>query len=244
MDNVIEKEYKTISLNQLETEEYELNNDNIGEIQILNIKRDTSKCYRVVLELSKEAMIGFGISAIRLEEGLPENYDIRTEPLGSPCANQPMGFFLTPDSSELFVYGKEYGTLKENSINITNSNIHNNKNISKKRMNILVDMECNDDNYEIYHIGFNNVARVRVYEDENELTSKCDVIFRLSKGAFLGLGTSLIRIAHKYKEGDIYLNSYMEPNRELGFYLTNESPLLEIRCKKFESAFCYDNNII
>lgn len=109
---------------------------------------------------------------------------------------------------------------------------------------MLVDLEWGDDYYEMYNIGFNNVARIRVYEDEKELTSKRDIVFRLSKNAFLGLGTSLLRIAHKYKEEDCYLASPIEQNQEIGFYLTNESSILEIRCKSFENAFYYDKNII
>lgn len=243
MDNIIEGQYRRISLNSIENEEYELNNDNIGEIQILQFNRDISKNYKVLLELSKEAMIGFGISLIRLEEGLPENYDIRIEPLGSNCANQPMGFFLTPNSPELFIYGKEFGYLKENLINITNNKIIKNECISKKDVDFLVDLEWDDDYYEIYNIGFNNIAKIRVYEDENEITSRCDIVFRLSKSAFLGLGTSLIRIAHKYKEEDFYLSSPEIQNQKLGFYLTNKSIALEIKCKNLNNIHYYDKNM-
>lgn len=218
------------------------NSDNIGQIKILN--RDMNRNYKVVLEMSKEAMIGFGISAIRLEEGLPENYDIRIEPLGSCCANQHMGFFLTPDSPQLFIYGKEYGDLKENSINIVHDIGDKNKATNKNNIDMLVDLEWDDDYYEMYNIGFNNVARIRVYEDEEELISKRDIAFILSENAFLGLGTSLLRIAHNYKEGNSYVASSIEQNKEIGFYLTNESQILEIRCKSFENAFHYDKNII
>ncbi|EKQ50461.1 MULTISPECIES: hypothetical protein [unclassified Clostridium] len=244
MDNIIQGQYRRISLNPLENEEYELNNDNIGEIEILNFSRDISKNYKVTFEMSKEAMIGFGISAIRLDEGLPEGYDIRVEPLGSSCANQPMGFFLTPDSPELFFYGKEYGCLKDNLINIINNGGNDKKYISKRTVDFLVDLEWDNDYYEIYSIGFNNVARIRVFEDENEITSRCDIVFRLSKSAFLGFGTSLIRIAHKYKEGDYYLSSPVEQNHKLGFYLTNKSIELEIKCKNNNTAFYYDRNVI
>lgn len=243
MDNIIEGQYRRISLNSLEYEEYEFNYDNIGEIQTLNFNRDISKNYKMVLEMSKEAMIGFGISLIRLEEGLPENYDIRIEPLGSNCANQSMGFFLTPDSPELFIYGKEYGCLKENLIDITNNKKIKNECISKKNVDFLVDLEWDDDYYEIYNIGFNNIANIKVYEDENEITSQCDIVLRLSKSAFLGLGTSLIRIAHKYKEEDFYLISPVEQNQKLGLYLTNKSIALEIKCKSLNNAFYYDKNI-
>ena len=105
---------------------------------------------------------------------------------------------------------------------------------------MLVDLEWEDEFYEIYNIGFNNIARIKVYESEKEITSRCDVIFRLSKNAFLGLGTRLLRMAHKYKEGKRYLSK----EDDIGFYLTNESPILEIKCKTLGSAFDYDPKII
>lgn len=243
MKNIINGHYRKITLNPIENEEYEHNNDNIMEVEILNFKKDTNKNYKVILEMSREAIIGFAMSAIRLDEGLPEGYDIRIEPLGSVCANQAMGFFLTPDSPELFFYGKEYGTLDDNSIKLIRSQVDNLKSVNKKVKDFLVDLEWDDDYCEIYSIGYNNVVRASVFEDENDITSKCDIIFRLSKSAFLGFGTSLIRIAHKYKEDESYFASYSKPNKELGFYLTSKSADIEIKCKSQNIALYYDKNV-
>ena len=60
------------------------------------------------------------------------------------------------------------------------------------------------------------------------------------KNAFLGLGTRLLRMAHRYKEG----KSYLSTENDIGFYLTNESPILEIKCTTLGSAFDYDSTII
>lgn len=200
-EDLKEEKYQIISLDKVDEECYEIKNSNIGQIEILNIAKDKTKEYKVNLELSKEAMIGFAISAIRCKDGLPEGYDIRIEPLGSSCANQSMGFFLTPDSTELYFYGKGYGTLNENLIN----KVCEKKEKNKSKLEVLIDLECEDKFYEMHNIGFNNIARIKVYENEKEITSRCDVIFRLSKNAFLGLGTRLLRMAHKYKEGKSYL---------------------------------------
>lgn len=235
-EDLKEEKYQIISLDKVDEECYEIKNDNIGQIEILNIAKDKTKEYKVNLELSKEAMIGFAISAIRCKDGLPEDYDIRIEPLGSSCVNQSMGFFLTPDSPELYFYGKEYGTLNENLIN----KVCEKKEKNKSKLEVLIDLECEDEFYEIHNIGFNNIARIKVYENEKEITSRCDVIFRLSKNAFLGLGIRLLRMAHKYKEG----KSYLSTENDIGFYLTNESPVLEIKCTTLGSAFDYDSTII
>lgn len=235
-DELKEERYQIISLDKVDEECYEVENNNIGQIEILNITKDITKEYKVILELSKEAMIGFAVSAIRCKEGLPEGYDIRIEPLGSNCANQSMGFFLTPNSSELYLYGKEYGTLKENLI----SKVCEKKEKNKSKLEVLINLELEDEYYEMHNIGFNNIARINVYENEKEITSRCDVIFRLGKNAFLGLGTSLLRMAHKYKEG----KSYVSTGNDIGFYLINESPILEIKCTTLGSALDYDSTII
>lgn len=235
-DDLKGERYQIISLDKVDEECYEIENNNIGQIEILNITKDITKKYKVSLELSKEAMIGFAVSAIRCKEGLPEGYDIRVEPLGSSCANQSMGFFLTPDSSELYFYGKEYGTLKENLI----SKVCEKKEKNKSQLEVLIDLEWEDEYYEIHNIGFNNIAQIKVYENEKEITSRCDVIFRLSENAFLGLGTSLLRMAHNYKEG----KSYVSRENDIGFYLTNESPILEIKCITLGSDFDYGSTVI
>jgi len=85
-----------------------------------------------------------------------------------------------------------------------------------------------------------NVGIVEVYDkDGNDVSSNTNVQIFLSKNALLGLGTELIRLAHKFSEGS---HIHIEPAEEdtmiqrMGIFLSPDSAELTI--------FCNDNKLI
>lgn len=242
---LIDDRYKIISLASQNIEEYEQDNNNIMKISTGDREIDPI-VRKVVISLSKEAMIGLGHWALRLSNGFPEGCELRTEPLGAHCANQQTGFYLTPNSAELFFYHKEFGDLDSNGIKKSEKKHHHIENWKKNKGKLLVDMYFDDEFYEGYNIGSKNVGEIMVYEKGKELPQNGCLILYLSHSAFLGLGTTMLRIANNYKEGDSYTinpEGVDTQNSGLGFYLTNDSPELEVRCKTFEDALFYDPNI-
>lgn len=244
-DNLIDGRYKIISLAPQNIEEYELSNNNIMKINVVIGERKYN--YRkIVFSLSKEAMIGLGYCAIRLSDGFLEGCELRTDPLGTVFPTQAMGFYLTPGSPELFIYRKEFGDLDTNKIKKNKDKHSNINNWKMNKVKFIVDMEFDDDYLEGYNIGHNNVGEIKVYEDGKEITYSGYVILYLSESALLGLGITMLRIANNYKEGDSYIinpRGLDIQNSGLGFYMTNDSPELEIRCETFENALFYDANV-
>lgn len=159
---------------------------------------------QVVFELSKDAMIGFGTALIRLyNKGFPEKIDIRTEPLESVGGgNQPLGFWLTCESTSLYVYHKEFD-IKNDSMLVKyehNLIVHN----SKVNLSYLVDLEWDDDYLESYMLGFDNIAKLTIYNGGINITKKKEVIINFSREALLETGVELIRRAHEYKSEIVY----------------------------------------
>lgn len=237
--DLVDDRYLEVSLSEINEKIYNRNNDNISEICILNNDYNIDEV-KVVLELSKEAMIGIGSQFIRLEQkGIPDEIDIRTEPLKTNWgANQPLGFYLTPDSATLFVYHKEYGTLEDNNINRFSLD-KGFKNIYKLNEPYLVDLEWDDDYLESYQLGLNNIGSLKIFHEGKNVTNRSEVIWRLSNNALLGFGMEIIRLAHNFEEDKEY-NTKRDNN--LGMYLTNNSPELIVRCKTFKKIYEYDNN--
>ncbi len=225
--DLVDDRYLEVSLSEINEKIYNRNNDNISEICILNNDYNIDEV-KVVLELSKEAMIGIGSQFIRLEQkGIPDEIDIRTEPLKTSWgANQPLGFYLTPDSATLFVYHKEYGTLEDNNIN-------------RFLEPYLVDLEWDDDYLESYQLGLNNIGSLKIFHEGKNITNRSEVIWRLSNNALLGFGMEIIRLAHNFEEDKEYS---AKSDNNLGIYLTNNSPELIVRCKTFKKIYEYDNN--
>lgn len=194
---------------------------------------------KVILELSKEAMIGLGSQFIRLKQkGIPDEIDIRTEPLKTSWgAGQPLGFYLTPDSATLFVYHKEYGTLKDNNISkfLCDKGF---KNIYKLNEPYLLDLEWDDNYLESYQLGFNNIGSLKIFYGDRDITHCKEIIWRLSNYALLGFGMEIIRLAHNFEENKEYS---VRKDNNLGIYLTNNSPELIVRCKTFKGISEYDD---
>ncbi|MEC0230635.1 Imm32 family immunity protein [Paenibacillus alba] len=81
------------------------NKDNVGSIEVLN--KD-----RVMISLSKNAMIGLGHHLIRLAHRDYENgYHIHVDPCEKGYLSQTMGFFSHPDSAELIICCSDFDSI-------------------------------------------------------------------------------------------------------------------------------------
>lgn len=99
-------------------------------------------------------------------------------------------------------------------------------------MKHIIDIE-NDEN-DRFDILADNVAKLEVYdEDGNNISKTSRITLFMSKNALLGLGTELIRLSYKYKEGRNYhidpvIEDYMI--QSLGIFLTPNSSEIVIGC--------------
>lgn len=242
-DSVLEKS-KVISLYVNEIEEYEVDNDNIGELLVTSWNHDISKQCNVIFNLSKEALIGFGQYSIRLANTFEENYHCHIDPLGGVSSSQGMGFFLTPQSSELIIGCKSHGNLESYGIEKKNNIIKRHKNYNNLKINYIVDLAFDNDYFECHNIGFNNVAEIRVLKDGENISQTCRLTLMLSRNGLLGLGTELLRLANNYSKNKSLIIWPIEENKlncELGFFLTTNSASLSVGCEDFQNVFYYDN---
>lgn len=244
-ENSSSDRYKIIPLYSKELEDYEKSYDNIGELLVFSGSKDISKQCKVNFKLSKEALIGFSSSAIRIAEQFQENHHIHIDPLGTLLSNQSMGFFLTPQSTDLVIGCKSHEDLSHYGIYKMNNIVKVKKNYNDLKFNYLVDMNFDNEFVESYSIGFNNVAEMRVLKDGEDISSRCTVTLMLSKNALLGFGTQLIRLAHNFDKGNNYIIkpiSNEEIDCSFGFFLTPNSAFFVIGCESFNNVFYYDRD--
>lgn len=96
-----------------------------------------------------------------------------------------------------------------------------------------------DEDIEGFEINGDNIAELRV-NDKNgkDITNKSKVHLILSKNGLLGLGTELIRLAHKFQDG---YHTHIEPSendrivQNLGVVLLPTSCELIVNCSDMES---------
>lgn len=67
---------------------------------------------------------------------------------------------------------------------------------------IILDENNDDDFLEDYEKDDDNICEILVSNEKQEdITKKCKVQLNISKNALIGLGTEMIRMAYKFKEG-------------------------------------------
>lgn len=96
------------------------------------------------------------------------------------------------------------------------------------------EFEIEDDSKDFFENDADNVMEVKVYNEEGaDITKDTVVELFMSSNALLGLGTELIRLAHKFREGK---HVHLEPvNNEqqiqrMGVFLIPTSGELIICC--------------
>jgi hypothetical protein len=99
-------------------------------------------------------------------------------------------------------------------------------------MKYVIDID-NDENDE-FERNADNVCAVQVTDSlGNDVSNEFKVQLFLNENALLGLGTELIRLAHKYREGKHF---HLEPAevdnmcQRMGIFLTPNSSKLTISC--------------
>lgn len=236
--------YKKIHLYKIDNEEYEKDKNNIGELLVFQGKEDISKQCKVIVSFSKEALIGLGTYSIRNWDKFNEDNHIHIEPLGQGLANQSMGFFLTPDSSEFIIGFEEFANLESLGIqNYSNKSLNNNVKFNKFEVDYLVNLNFDNDYFEYHNLEFKNIAELKVMKENIDISKECRVTLKLSKNGLLGLGTEALRLAHNFnKVSDFFITPVKsgEVNCLLGFFLTANSSILEICTKTFKDIFYYD----
>ncbi|REE81239.1 hypothetical protein A8990_11973 [Paenibacillus taihuensis] len=81
------------------------NKDNVGLIEVLN--KD-----RIMISLSKNAMIGLGYHLIKLANRNYENgYHIHVDACERDYLSQVLGFFSHPDSAELIICCSDFDSI-------------------------------------------------------------------------------------------------------------------------------------
>lgn len=236
--------YQVIPLYTNDEEDYEKSHDNIGELIVLQGKIDISKQCKLVFNFNKEALIGFGTYCVRNANEYVENIHYHVEPLGNLSSNQSMGFFLTPMSSELIIRNKNCGKLEDYGVKKVYNSIENLK-CSNLKVEFMVDLRFDNDYFEYHNLGFNNVADLRVFNENVDISNKCTVVLSLNKNGLIGLGTELIRLAHTYNKDSALTFNPIDTEAHIcskGLYLTPNSSIMKIECNALNNVFFYDED--
>ncbi len=107
--------------NDEKLEVFEIEDKNLLEVkvQLPGPKIVSGSDYKVILNLSADAMIGMGTELIRKgmrlkEQGKPNIQEFEhIQPLSINNTCQKIGIYLTPESCELLVSGKDFGKVDE-----------------------------------------------------------------------------------------------------------------------------------
>jgi hypothetical protein len=95
------------------------------------------------------------------------------------------------------------------------------------------------DEEEEFETAGDNIAQIDVMDKNgNDITKDCRVQVTLSKNALLGLGTELIRLAHKFSDGKhFHIDPISKESvvQSLGIMLHPESCELIVGCGEFKS---------
>ena len=100
-------------------------------------------------------------------------------------------------------------------------------------MDYLIDINNSDNDG--FETNSDNVLSVKVFDKENRHLKDCYVELFLTKNGMLGLGTELIRLAHKFHEGK---HIHLDPCdkdlmvQRLGVFVSPDSNSLIIDCDK------------
>jgi hypothetical protein len=108
-----------ISLDQTDREElFELNDENIARVRVFAPDGDkvsvfSGEEYHVILEMSKDAMIGFATELLRTAHDGDEDSFKELMPSYSTFVSQHMGIILKSDSCRLSVSKQYLGKIKD-----------------------------------------------------------------------------------------------------------------------------------
>ncbi len=98
--------------------------------------------------------------------------------------------------------------------------------------------DLDNDSNDNFERNGDNICRIYVFDKDKKIINNCTVQIFLSKNGLIGMGTELIRLAHKFYVGK---HIHMDPPSEkedivqrLGVYLTPESTPTIVLCEQGE----------
>lgn len=101
-----------VDINNGDNDVFENKADNVGMLQVFdNEGKEITEQSTVSLSLSKNALLGLGTELIRMAHNYKEGKHYHVEPATKDLMVQTLGFFLTPDSSELIVGCSDEGVI-------------------------------------------------------------------------------------------------------------------------------------
>lgn len=106
----------TITRNYQVIEDFEKNDSNVASLEVFDQCGSgvSGQVRYITMFLSKNAMLGLGTELIRLAHNFEEGKEIHIIPASlEKGAQESMGVFLTPDSCELIIKCKSFGTVDE-----------------------------------------------------------------------------------------------------------------------------------
>lgn len=194
--------------NIIELRDFSLNNEQYEtKISVPNSKYEDS-CVHVLLKMSKEALIGFGKTMIRIaldngiRNGIKNGAEFHTDPIGTGYASQPLGFFITHNSPDFILLIDD--SCDENMKNGKYKNICSE--MEKPFKYRLPDEEEDGWIIEEHEIGRYNMGEVIVLDSNgNNISDKTiSVVMKIGKKGSFEFGKRLLVMAHYFKIDNIY----------------------------------------
>lgn len=207
-----------------------------------NITKD--KCI-IKFIMSKEAMIGFATNALRIINSTDDDfsYHWHVDPLNNPQGNQTLGFFLTSDSPSFILMYNQYLTTHTEKIFKLSEEIK----IVDFNFYYDVPLEVGEKSYDEYEIGFSNIMRIVVLnEDMKDITKECvDVILHIDRESLKQMARFLLRYANESSAvGLVKVPIENEENcgYNTGIYTQLNSCCIEFEFSNLGTVFDYEEN--
>ena len=103
-------EYYRVDLsNSDKLREYAEKGDNVGYARVL----EGNNPPRILIELSRNGLIGLGTELIRLAHDYQEGWHEHIHPAEKGLISSSMGIFLHPESSEVIISCTEFGVIND-----------------------------------------------------------------------------------------------------------------------------------
>ena len=87
--------------------EYAEKGDNVGYARVL----EGNSPPRILIELSRNGLIGLGTELIRLAHGFKDGFHWHIDPAEKELISSSMGIFLHPESSEVIISCREFNVI-------------------------------------------------------------------------------------------------------------------------------------
>lgn len=225
----------------------------VGKMELCKITVNSytnKKPYRVVIQFSKEAIIGFATELARIYDDIDDEFrlTIETYQLGVDSApNQALGFFLTSDSP-MFLF--KLNTLSSKLFNDETKKVsYEEITIRNKSSNqfavIDTDEEDNEDIVvDFYEMSKENIVQICVFDEfDHDISSDCDVlIFEINHVGIMNFVTMLLVWANNInnrKEYPLVKMNCAKKGYNFGILLTEDSINTSFQFKKLGNAYDY-----